>query len=88
MRVSKFKITLVFLSIFSVTSCQIFPSFADAKNKKLRVAFIGIKFENVSPDVQDVSIHGFTLRGEDHREASCLQVNSIDSALNVGAINS
>jgi hypothetical protein len=54
MRVSKFKIALVFILIFSVTSCQVIPSFADSKNKKIPVAFIGIKYENVSPDIQDV----------------------------------
>ena len=44
------KTAIVFLLIFSVTFIQIVPSFADSK--KVRVAFIGIQFEELPADIQ------------------------------------
>lgn len=56
MRYSTIKTALVFILIFSLTLSQIVPSLADSKNNKLHVAFIGIKFENVPKDIQDLLV--------------------------------
>lgn len=54
MRKSSSKTALVFLLIFSLTFSQIVPSLASANKNKLQVAFVGFKFENLPPDIQDI----------------------------------
>jgi len=52
MRYSSIKTTLVFLLIFALNYAQIVPGFANSRSKKVSVAFIGIKFEDVAPELQ------------------------------------
>jgi len=50
---SKIKTFLVFVIIFSLNYAQLAPCFAGEKQKKVRVAFIGIKFDDMAPDLQE-----------------------------------
>ncbi|GEM_PF-5756511 len=47
------KTALIYVIIFSITVCQLTPSFA-ANNDIRRAAFAGINFENVPPDIQEI----------------------------------
>jgi len=46
------KTTLVFLLIFALIHVQMAPSFAAANSKKVRVAFLGLKFADLALDIQ------------------------------------
>ncbi len=50
---SSIKATLVFLLVFALNYAQIAPGLAGANHKKVRVAFVGIKFEEMPKDVQE-----------------------------------
>lgn len=52
MRSSSLKTALVFLLTFSIAYTQVVQSFAGSKEKKVKVAFVGIKFEEIQNDVQ------------------------------------
>ncbi len=55
MRQSSIKTTLAFLLIFALNNAQIVPCLAGEKNKsnKVKVAFLGIKFDDMPADVRD-----------------------------------
>ncbi|MGH7455902.1 MAG: hypothetical protein ACRENG_31385, partial [bacterium] len=52
MRSSALKTALVFVLIFATTLSQIAPSLARADENLWRVAFVGIRFENLPQDLQ------------------------------------
>jgi hypothetical protein len=52
MRYPVIKSALVFLLIFALNYVQVVPCLAEAKSKKVPVAFLGIKFDEVPPDLQ------------------------------------
>jgi hypothetical protein len=52
MRSSSLKTAVVFLLAFSIAYTQVVQSFAGSKEKKVKVAFVGIKFEGIENDVQ------------------------------------
>ncbi len=48
------KSILVPLLIFSITFCQILPSWARDDDKDIRVVFVGIKFKNVPEQIREI----------------------------------
>jgi hypothetical protein len=46
--------------IVSLSFWQIFPAYASANGKSIRVAFIGIKFEEIAPDIQEKILQSVT----------------------------
>lgn len=60
MRSFALKTALVFVLIFATTLSQIAPSLAGADENKWRVAFVGVKFENLPPDIQELLIWRIT----------------------------
>src|SRR5574341_834750 len=55
MRPSSIKTTLAFLLIFALNNAQIVPCLTGEKNKsnRVKVAFLGIKFDDMPADVRD-----------------------------------
>ncbi len=55
MRYSSIKTTLVFLLIFALNYAQLAPGFAGekSKSKKVKVAFLGIKFDDMPDETRD-----------------------------------
>jgi hypothetical protein len=53
MRHVSFKTILIYLLIFALNYAQLAPGFAGEKNKKVKVAFAGIKFDDVPAEVRD-----------------------------------
>jgi hypothetical protein len=52
MRECSIKTVIVFLLIFALNYAQVVPCLAESKSKKVPVAFLGVKFDGVTADLQ------------------------------------
>jgi len=52
MRYTVSKTALIFLLIFALNYAQVVPCLAGTNSKKVLVAFLGIKFDDITPDLQ------------------------------------
>ncbi len=52
MRYASIKTTLIFLLIFALNYAQVVPCLAGANSKKVSAAFLGIKFDDMTADLQ------------------------------------
>ena len=52
MKLAKIKTALTFVIIFSLNYAQLVPCFAGSKPQKVQVAILGIKFDDMAPELQ------------------------------------
>ncbi|MDZ7363010.1 MAG: hypothetical protein ONB46_20160 [candidate division KSB1 bacterium] len=83
MRYSVTKTALIFLLIFALNYAQVVPCLAGANSKKVPVAFLGIKFDEVPPDLQKRLLERMTETIESNSSVRLIEPD--DVAKTIGA---